>query len=67
MCTGGTPDSQTEFVELLCSDHKKPVDQSPTKKLPLANRFALGYTYEDVLDADQEGTFTPAGVFRMAE
>ena len=26
---------------------------------PIANSFALGYTYYDVLDADQEGSLSP--------
>lgn len=64
---GGTPDLQSEFVDLLCSNHKKPTDHQRTNSLPLANRFALGYIYEDVLDADQEGTFIPTEDFRMAE
>ncbi len=26
-----------------------------SRKAPVANQFALGYTYQDVLDADHEG------------
>lgn len=33
---------------------KRPQDRN-RKKPPIANEFALGYTYQDVLDADQEG------------
>ena len=29
------------------------------KKPPIANAFALGYTYLDVLDTDQEGSYLP--------
>lgn len=30
------------------------------KKPPIANAFALGYTYLDVLDTDQEGPYIPS-------
>lgn len=30
-------------------------ERSQTKRAPVANRFALGYTYQDILDADQDG------------
>lgn len=55
---GGTPDSQREFLETLSSDPSNP--QLPNEKrkgrVPsVANEFALGYTYQDVLDADHDG------------
>jgi hypothetical protein len=55
---GGTPESQREFLDTLSSDASNP--QLPNEKrrgkvAPVANEFALGYTYQDVLDADQEG------------
>lgn len=53
--TGGTPDTQKELLETLASDEPKH-PQDPHKRKPvIANEFALGYTYQDVLDADQEG------------
>lgn len=56
---GGTPDSQREFLETLSSDPS--TDSLPSERRkgnvpPITNQFALGYTYQDVLDADQEGT-----------
>ena len=52
---GGTPDTQKEFLETLTSDNsKRPQDRQKRKPL-VANEFALGYTYQDVLDTDQEG------------
>ena len=52
---GGTPDTQKEFLETLTSDApKRPQDRQKRKPL-VANEFALGYTYQDVLDTDQEG------------
>ena len=52
---GGTPDTQKEFLEILTSDtSKRPQDRQKRKPL-VANEFALGYTYQDVLDTDQEG------------
>lgn len=34
---------------------KKSQDRQSSKQPPIANNFALGYTYHDVLDADHEG------------
>ena len=54
--TGGTTDSQREFLEALSVDgSRKPQDRHSSKQPPVANNFALGYTYHDVLDADHEG------------
>lgn len=47
---GGSAEGQREFVESLGTAGKK-----GDKKPPVANAFALGYTYLDVLDADHEG------------
>lgn len=53
---GGTPESQREFLEALSlEDGKKGQDRHASKQAPIANNFALGYTYQDVLDADHEG------------
>jgi dynein light intermediate chain 1, cytosolic len=51
---GGTPDSQRDFLESLASsESRRNFDRH--KIPPVANNFALGYTYYDVLDADQDG------------
>jgi len=53
---GGNSDSQREFLESLSnSSEKRSLDRQSSKPPPVANSFALGYTYYDVLDADQEG------------
>jgi len=55
---GGTPDSQKEFLETLSSDPSNPQLSNEKRKgrIPsVANEFALGYTYQDVLDADHDG------------
>jgi hypothetical protein len=36
-------------------DSRRTQDRQGTKQPPIANNFALGYTYHDVLDADHEG------------
>ena len=51
---GGTPDTQRDFLESLASsESRRNFDRQ--KIPPIANSFALGYTYFDVLDADQDG------------
>ncbi|KAI0551479.1 dynein light intermediate chain-domain-containing protein [Xylaria curta] len=50
---GGSVDSQREFVEALSSNGQRRNTDSENVP-PIANSFALGYTYYDVLDADQE-------------
>ena len=55
MTVGGTPDTQKEFLEILTSDAPKRPQDRHKRKPVIANEFALGYTYQDVLDADQEG------------
>ena len=45
---------QKELLEILVSDApNRPQDRQ--RKPVIANEIALGYTYQDVLDADQEG------------
>lgn len=59
---GGTPESQREFLETFSADTSADPglvnDKRKGKTPPIANQFALGYTYRDVLDADQEGAET---------
>jgi dynein light intermediate chain 1 len=51
-CSGGT---QRDFLESVSteSNSRRPPDRG--RKPPVANQFALGYTYQDVLDTDHEG------------
>lgn len=57
---GGTPDTQKELLEVLASDAPKRPQDRYKRKPVVANEFALGYTYQDVLDADQEGGISRA-------
>ena len=54
---GGTPETQREFLESVSTDpsNRRPPDRG--RKPPIANQFALGYTYQDVLDTDHEGNW----------
>jgi len=57
---GGTPETQREFLESVSTDpsnNRRPPDRG--RKPPVANQFALGYTYQDVLDADHDGKAVP--------
>lgn len=57
---GGTPDTQKELLETLAADAPhRPPDRHKRKPV-IANEFALGYTYQDVLDSDQEGEINRA-------
>jgi len=55
---GGSTESQKEFLESLSSESSKrrPTDKK-RRPAPVANRFALGYTYIDVLDEDHDGNY----------
>ncbi|KAK2735736.1 hypothetical protein FQN55_002019 [Onygenales sp. PD_40] len=67
---GGTPDSQREFLETLSSDPSDPRGLSDRRKgrpPPIANQFALGYTYQDVLDADQEDILARVSIYLLSE
>ncbi|KAF4124393.1 dynein light intermediate chain 1, cytosolic [Geosmithia morbida] len=51
---GGTPETQREFLESLSASESSKRNIDRNKSPPIANSFALGYTYYDVLDADQD-------------
>jgi hypothetical protein len=57
--SGGSFDSQKEFLEALSLDSsvKRAQDRHGSKQPQIANNFALGYTYYDVMDADHEGLY----------
>jgi dynein light intermediate chain 1 len=64
---GGTVDSQREFFEALSnSDLRRAADRTAARMPPVANSFALGYTYYDVLDADQEDTLARISLYTLA-
>jgi dynein light intermediate chain 1 len=54
---GGTSESQKELLESLSAGEtpRQSRDRHGSKQPPVANNYALGYTYHDVLDADHEG------------
>ncbi|KAM0323648.1 hypothetical protein ACHAQA_008583 [Verticillium albo-atrum] len=64
---GGNSDSQREFLESLSnSSEKRTLDRQSSKPPPVANSFALGYTYYDVLDADQEDTLARISLYMLS-
>lgn len=63
---GGTVDSQREFFESLShNDPRRALDRNASRTPPVANSFALGYTYYDVLDADQEDTLARISLYTL--
>ncbi|ORY17252.1 dynein light intermediate chain-domain-containing protein [Clohesyomyces aquaticus] len=64
---GGTPATQREFLESVATDpssNRRPPDRG--RKPPIANQFALGYTYQDVLDSDHEDTLARLSLYLLA-
>ncbi|KUL92156.1 hypothetical protein ZTR_02520 [Talaromyces verruculosus] len=67
---GGTPDSQREFLDTLSSDPsdpRLPDERRKGKVAPIANEFALGYTYQDVLDADHEDILARVSIYLLSD
>ncbi|CBF77044.1 protein nudN [Aspergillus nidulans FGSC A4] len=69
---GGTPESQREFLEAYSADTLDSSLSNEKRKgkgkvPPVANQFALGYTYLDVLDADQEDTLARVSAYLLSE
>jgi len=63
---GGTVDSQREFFESLSNTElRRNFDRHGYKMPPVANSFALGYTYYDVLDADQEDILARISLYTL--
>ncbi|GAB1312478.1 Dynein light intermediate chain [Madurella fahalii] len=63
---GGTVDSQRDFFESLSnSELRRTLDRNASRMPPVANSFALGYTYYDVLDADQEDTLARISLYTL--
>ncbi|KAL8824891.1 MAG: hypothetical protein Q9191_004744 [Dirinaria sp. TL-2023a] len=65
---GGSPETQKEFLDTLAPENttKRPSDRYK-KKPPTANAFALGYTYQDVLDADHEDLLARLSIYLLSE
>ncbi|EAW12774.1 dynein family protein [Aspergillus clavatus NRRL 1] len=67
---GGTQDTQREFLETLSADTSDSTligEKRKGRVPPIANQFALGYTYQDVLDADQEDTLARVSAYLLSE
>lgn len=68
---GGTPDQQREFLEQLNPPNLRPRylnndRRKQPRTAPISNRYALGYTYHDVLDADQEDVLARMNIYMLA-
>ncbi|KAJ4504346.1 hypothetical protein HRR83_009490 [Exophiala dermatitidis] len=78
---GGTPERQRELLEQLNPPKLRPRHGAhdrrrqpragtgsgqPGGTAPISNRYALGYTYYDVLDADQEDVLARVNVYMLA-
>ncbi|KAL8916544.1 MAG: hypothetical protein Q9172_006261, partial [Xanthocarpia lactea] len=64
---GGNPELQREFLETLESDTSRRPQDRRRKKPPVANEFALGYTYQDVLDADHDDVLARLSIYLLPE
>ncbi|KAF2433466.1 DLIC-domain-containing protein [Tothia fuscella] len=63
---GGTPETQREFLESLSTETPR-TRRPQSRKAPIANQYALGYTYQDVLDADHEDVLARLSVYTVAD
>ncbi|KAI0475986.1 dynein light intermediate chain-domain-containing protein [Xylariaceae sp. FL0804] len=64
---GGSVDSQREFLEALSNrEQRRNLDRQNETLPPVANSFALGYTYYDVLDADQEDNLARISLYLLS-
>lgn len=67
---GGSPDQQREFLSQLNPEQdsaRSRFNQTRRTRPPtLSNKYALGYTYHDVLDADQEDVLARMNVYMLS-
>jgi dynein light intermediate chain 1, cytosolic len=65
---GGTPEQQKEFLDQLNEDKTRSRinDRRVSRKAPLSNRYTLGYTYQDVQDADGEGLLARLNIYMLS-
>ncbi|KAI4167123.1 MAG: hypothetical protein LQ348_007722, partial [Seirophora lacunosa] len=64
---GGNAELQREFLETLESDTSRRPQDRRRRKPPVANEFALGYTYQDVLDADHDDILARLSIYLLSE
>ncbi|KPI42570.1 Cytoplasmic dynein 1 light intermediate chain 2 [Cyphellophora attinorum] len=65
---GGSPEQQQEFLEHLnpAPSRIRFNDRQQSRKAPISNRYALGYTYHNVLDADQEDVLARLNIYMLS-
>ncbi|ROT41037.1 dynein light intermediate chain [Sodiomyces alkalinus F11] len=64
---GGSSESQRDFLESLSNgSEKRSLDRQSSRAPPVANSFALGYTYYDVLDADHEDILARISLYMLS-
>lgn len=66
---GGSPETQREFIASLDTNTvpaQSSRNQTSTKP-PIANDFALGYTYQDVLDTDQQDILARLSIYTLSK
>ncbi|KAI9676100.1 MAG: hypothetical protein M1817_000843 [Caeruleum heppii] len=67
---GGSPEAQKDFLQGLSNDianGRKHAEAHSGKRPPLANQFALGYTYEDIWDADHEDLIARLSIYLLSD
>jgi len=69
---GGTIASQTQFLDIITpkplpQQGRRPYERQQRQNPAVANRFGLGYTYQDVMDVDQEGQYAVTQAATYAE
>ncbi|MCJ1423266.1 hypothetical protein MMC29_001148 [Sticta canariensis] len=64
---GGNSEIQKEFLDILTPESPKRPQERHRKKPPIANEFALGYTYQDVLDTDHEDLLARLSIYFLSE
>ncbi|KKA21782.1 Dynein family protein [Rasamsonia emersonii CBS 393.64] len=58
---------EKNMIVLDPSDPRLPTEKKKGRVAPIANEFALGYTYQDVLDADQEDILARVSVYLLSD
>ncbi|KAI9683273.1 MAG: hypothetical protein M1822_006138 [Bathelium mastoideum] len=67
---GGSTETQKDYLEAIQQDsnnRRRPPERLQRRQPPIANSFALGYTYQDVLDADQEDILARLSLYLLTD
>ena len=62
---GASAATQRDFLELLQSKSPKLGSHRQRQQPPIANDFALGYTYQEILDTDQEDVLARLSIYTL--